>query len=152
MIPEPVLAPGIAFTPKSCNMVVMRRVLSILLALAFGLGPVAFAIGYDEDASLPACCRRHGTHHCGMSDTGRAYMTTVLNRTASFSAPTHCPFYPHTFGILSAVHALLVAGSSLPAEAPVSRQASTHTSSERKSEAAPRASRGPPSFLSRKSC
>ena len=51
----------------------MRRLLSILLLAAFALPLVAplLALAQDPDASLPACCRRHGQHHCTMLDAGR---------------------------------------------------------------------------------
>ena len=51
----------------------MRRLLSILLLAAFALPLVAplLALAQDPDAGLPACCRRHGQHHCGMLDAGR---------------------------------------------------------------------------------
>jgi hypothetical protein len=51
----------------------MRRLLSILLLAAFAL-PIAapaLALAQDADAGLPACCRRHGQHHCGMLVPGR---------------------------------------------------------------------------------
>ncbi len=46
----------------------MRRLLSILLLAAFALPLVApaLALAQDPDAGLPACCRRHGQHHCAM--------------------------------------------------------------------------------------
>lgn len=72
----------------------MRRVFSILLALTFGFGPVAFAFGYDEDASLPACCRRHGSHHCAMSAEDRANVAQAEPDTAEFTAPAYCPLFP----------------------------------------------------------
>ncbi|GAA3747153.1 hypothetical protein [Terriglobus aquaticus] len=46
----------------------MRKILAIVLLLVFGL-PSALpllAAGQD-DAGLPACCRRAGKHHCAMS-------------------------------------------------------------------------------------
>lgn len=48
----------------------MRRLLSILLLAAFTLPLVAplLALAQDPDAGLPACCRRHGQHHCMMLD------------------------------------------------------------------------------------
>jgi len=48
----------------------MRRLLSILLLAAFALPLVApmLALAQDPDAGLPACCRRHGQHHCTMLD------------------------------------------------------------------------------------
>ena len=49
----------------------MRRVLAILLLAAFGLPVVAplLASGQDLEQSLPACCRRHGAHHCMIGAT-----------------------------------------------------------------------------------
>jgi hypothetical protein len=91
MIPEPVLSPGsLAHLEVGITSFQMRRVLSLMLAIAFGLGPLAFAIGYDDGASLPACCRRHGAHHCAMavqSDSGN-------EQTVEFTAPSHCPLFP----------------------------------------------------------
>jgi hypothetical protein len=71
----------------------MRRAFSILFVLLFGLGPLAVAIDGD-DASLPACCRRHGAHHCVMPDAVLARMSQAMLRTPAFSAPSHCPQYP----------------------------------------------------------
>jgi hypothetical protein len=42
----------------------MRRISAILLLVAFSL-PLIAAAFQDSDASLPACCRRAGIHHCG---------------------------------------------------------------------------------------
>ncbi|HEY2471810.1 MAG TPA: hypothetical protein VGI45_28750 [Terracidiphilus sp.] len=86
----------------------MRRVLSILLALAFGLGPVAFAIGYDESTSLPACCRRQGAHHCAMSPKARAYIARALGKTPAFTSPTQCPLYPVHGNASPISHAALI--------------------------------------------
>lgn len=69
----------------------MRRVLAItlLLALAAPLAqPVFAAATRDPEASLPACCRRHGAHRCAMM----AAMLRALNHPAFASRP--CPFYP----------------------------------------------------------
>jgi hypothetical protein len=44
----------------------MRRVFSIFLILFFGLGPLSALVEGSDDASLPACCRRLGAHHCAM--------------------------------------------------------------------------------------
>src|SRR5215471_8525816 len=85
----------------------MRRVLSILLALAFGLGPVAFALGYDESSSLPACCRRQGAHHCVMPSDARAYLRGLSQRPA-FTPPTQCPVFPAHGNASPVSHAALV--------------------------------------------
>ena len=51
----------------------MRRLLSVLLLAAFALPLIAplLALAQDPDAGVPACCRRHGQHHCAMVDSGR---------------------------------------------------------------------------------
>ncbi|MGA7244411.1 MAG: hypothetical protein WBX19_14585 [Terracidiphilus sp.] len=71
----------------------MRRAISILFVVLFGLGPLAATIDGD-DGSLPACCRRHGAHHCAMSDTILARAVQAALRTPGFTAPSHCPQYP----------------------------------------------------------
>jgi hypothetical protein len=81
----------------------LRKLLSIALLVVFGL-PFAsslLALSPTSDANLPACCRRHGKHHCSMSAEQRA---RLLSDTPSFTAPPeHCPFAP--------AHAFLVPGS-----------------------------------------
>ena len=50
----------------------VRRILSILLLVFFGLPVVAplLAMTTDAEAGLPACCRRNGAHHCSMMNMG----------------------------------------------------------------------------------
>jgi hypothetical protein len=96
----------------------MRRVFSIFLILFFAVGPLsAFADGGD-DAGLPSCCRRHGTHHCAMDAQKMAMKTGVaVDSTTSFSAPPTCPLYhgPALF-TLTPAHALTAAAASIRAE------------------------------------
>jgi hypothetical protein len=68
----------------------MRRALAIALLIAFSSPLVVplFAATRDPEASLPACCRRHGKHHCSMM---MAMLAT--DRGPAFQAPP-CPFYP----------------------------------------------------------
>lgn len=74
----------------------MRRVLSIALALLFSLGPLAATFRASDDTRLPACCRRHGAHHCAMSDDAMARgIEGNAASKPSFAAPSHCPLYPH---------------------------------------------------------
>jgi hypothetical protein len=66
----------------------MRRILAILLLVAFGL-PIAapaFAMTDSAEAHLPACCRRDGAHHCAMF-LGQAPGAPAVRST--------CPNYPH---------------------------------------------------------
>ena len=71
----------------------MRRLLAILLLCVFGL-PMAtplFAAAVDQDAGLPACCRRHGAHHCsmsGMESSGHSHGTQLT------ALREKCPAYP----------------------------------------------------------
>src|SRR5258708_3320183 len=89
----------------------MRRILAITLLLAFGWPLVAplFAATSDPQASLPACCRLHGAHHCTMTaspgtETGPA-----------FKAPP-CPFYP------AAISPVRIADASLASSLPPSAE------------------------------
>jgi hypothetical protein len=74
----------------------MRRVLSIVLLLFFGIGPLpAASFGATDDARVPACCRRHGAHHCAMSKENAAQMVRSDSGSTLFlSAPSRCPWYP----------------------------------------------------------
>jgi hypothetical protein len=65
----------------------MRRLLAMLLLAAFGLPVAASALvlAQENEAHLPACCRRHGAHHCAMA-VGQASNTPALSAL--------CPHYP----------------------------------------------------------
>lgn len=71
----------------------MRRLISITLLLLFSF-PVAaplFALGGDAESQLPACCRRHGKHHCMMSVEE---MQALLNGHHFTAVRSRCPLYP----------------------------------------------------------
>jgi len=72
----------------------MRRALSIILGLIFGFGPLTPVFGASEDARLPACCRRHGAHHCAMAEAMVKSQRENVSRTPVFAAPLHCRNYP----------------------------------------------------------
>ena len=72
----------------------MRRGFSIFLILFFGLGPLSAFVDSSQDAGLPACCRRHGAHHCTMYAEIMAMRAgRSIDPTPSFSAPPTCPLY-----------------------------------------------------------
>jgi len=72
----------------------MRRGLSIILVLFFGLGPLAATLSADDESRLPLCCRRHGAHHCAMSDAMMARrIQAAYGSTPIVTAPTYCPAY-----------------------------------------------------------
>ena len=68
----------------------MRRCVSILLLLIACVGPLSALLPGSEEARLPACCRRHGAHHCSMPEaaTGPASGAEHL-----LSASRQCPLY-----------------------------------------------------------
>ncbi len=93
----------------------MRRALSIVLVLLFGLGPLSATIEASDDARLPPCCRRHGAHHCAMAGAMIARMAQAASGAPAFTTPSHCPFYPcNASAILAPVYALASAAASLP--------------------------------------
>ena len=73
----------------------MRRALSILLVVVFGmpaLVPLLGAVAPDE-ANVPACCRRHGQHHCLMSDSEWSTLQARGVAAPQFRAPApKCPY------------------------------------------------------------
>jgi hypothetical protein len=88
----------------------MRRVLAITLLLAF-VSPLVVplcAATADPEASLPACCRSHGKHHCAMM-----HMMLMASSGPVFSAPA-CPRYP------TAIHLPALATAMLTAVRPLS--------------------------------
>ena len=126
----------------------MRRGVSIVLLLFFALGPLTAALQADElDARLPACCRRHGAHHCAMSDAMMAKVGAAAAGQPIISAPSHCPYYPQgSFATLSPIHAFAPVPNSLPAllmqdHSPVAARAAARMSQLRT-----RADRGPPAL------
>jgi len=126
----------------------MRRGFSIFLILLFGLGPLSAFVDGSEDASLPPCCRRHGTHHCAMA-MQMAAMARIPDPHPAFSAPLTCPNYPGpTIAILMPSHALTV----LPAQFRDAGAQRLLVAARRMAKPAPpdpdHAGRGPPLHLS----
>ena len=125
----------------------MQRGFSIFLILFFGLGPLSTFIDGSEDASLPPCCRRHGTHHCAMSMRMAAMAHLPPDPRPAFDVPLTCPLYPGTwFAMLMPAHALAAAPATPQAVcthslAPIFLRATTHSSPNRT-----HAGRGPPAI------
>jgi len=123
----------------------MRRALSILLILFFGLGPFAATLSASDESSLPACCRRHGAHHCAMS----ARTIAVLLETAAgqhlLTAPASCPYFPgYTVAPNTTVLALAVAPTGLPVLLAAPHSPAASRAAARLSQVRTRAGRGPP--------
>lgn len=93
----------------------MRRGLSILLVLFFALGPLQGVLEGSDDASLPACCRRHGAHHCAMTEQMMAMMAQSSDSTPFVAAPGTCSSFPNSVpGISTPSHALPTSQFGLP--------------------------------------
>src|SRR5262249_49252306 len=71
----------------------MRRAFSILFVLLFGLAPLGPILDGD-DPSLPACCRRHGEHHCAMSSSRPSQARGFESEDAALTGLSHCPMFP----------------------------------------------------------
>ncbi|MGB8096140.1 MAG: hypothetical protein WCF17_03220, partial [Terracidiphilus sp.] len=71
----------------------MRRPLSILIVALFAVGPLSVLLPGGTELQLPACCRRHGKHHCAMYATMAAAMAAPPPGTFWLIAPNRCPLY-----------------------------------------------------------
>ena len=127
----------------------MRRGLSISLMLLFCFGPLAGAFQAGSEQSLPACCRRHGMHHCAMAMQMAAMLAQQASgKTTSLTAPLTCPVFPGFLaGPSTPAHALAASAAGLPAlltqsHTPASASSSALTGSIRAG-----AARGPPASI-----
>jgi hypothetical protein len=90
-------------------MIEMRRVPAILLVFLLGfplIGPALFA---DAESNLPACCRRDGKHHCGMTD--RDVADAPSSGVAVDALRAKCPFFPNGGAVVPHSETALPAGS-----------------------------------------
>jgi len=88
----------------------LRRFLAIALLAVFGLPFVSplLAMTARSEANLPACCRKHGKHHCMMSVVERNQLD---GGEPAFTAPLEkCPYAPAA--ILSTHHPTKLASPS----------------------------------------
>jgi hypothetical protein len=73
----------------------MRRGIALALMMIFSSLLMTPLFAPDADANLPACCRRHGTHHCMMR------MSENSDNPGFSSVSEKCPCFPAATG---AVH------------------------------------------------
>jgi len=121
----------------------MRRILSLVLLAAFGLPAVAPALtlGQDTENSLPACCRRHGVHHCmGDMQHSPSSAPAFSERCPSFPQPSTSPGQLASFALISAPRLAIEAHTSALLQKPTATpHSSAHEFALYK--------RGPPSHL-----
>lgn len=126
----------------------MRRALSIFLILLFWLGPLATLLPGWEDARLPACCRRHGVHHCAMSTGAVGMMGETGSSEHALRAPSTCPAFPgSTDATITSAQALTVAAVSMPALLAQRHSPAAGRADARISQIRTRVGRGPPADL-----
>ena len=124
----------------------MRRSLSILLVLIFGLGPLSSTLEASEDLRVPACCRRHGAHHCAMSS--RMAERIAESGETILTAPATCSSYPDSSAATISVSPALTAAS--VSLAGLFAEARTHSADRATvlvSQISTRAGRGPPAAI-----
>jgi hypothetical protein len=68
----------------------MRRTIALALTMLFCWTPIAPFFAPDAEANLPACCRRHGQHHCTM----RALERSGGKQGGFSSLSENCPCAP----------------------------------------------------------
>ena len=91
----------------------MRRWISVSLVLFFGLWPLTGALEASDDSRLPACCRRHGAHHCAMS---MQIAKALPDGMPAVTAPMYCPLFPGLLaGLWAPAPALAAPMAGLPA-------------------------------------
>jgi hypothetical protein len=123
----------------------MRRPLSILLILFFGLGPLAATLSASDESRLPSCCRRHGTHHCAMSARMAAEMADSTSGKPILTAPATCPYFPgYTVAPTTTILALAPAPVALPVLLANPHSAACARAAARLSQIRTRAGRAPP--------
>ena len=122
----------------------MRRALATLLLVVFSLPLIAPALASTpDDAQLPACCRRHGKHHCAMyREMGRMPSPfVVISEKCPYTPFGHAPFVvPHPLAAPTR-HALALAAPG-PAALVRAAEAGYRISADRT-----RHKRGPPQPL-----
>ena len=124
----------------------MRRGLSIFMVLLFGLGPLAATLEASDQSRLPACCRRHGAHHCTMSPGAMGRMAEQSPTGApSLTAASHCPCFPgYTAAPTAPGHALAAASTALPVLLSQPHSPASTRGAALLSQILTRAGRGPP--------
>ena len=125
----------------------MRRFVSISMFLLLWLGPLAAILPANAESRLPACCRRHGAHHCAMSaELAAKAAQAPPGSTPVLTGPSHCPYFPGSIAATTTpVHALAASSVNLPALLAMAHSPEASRTVARLSQIRTRAGRGPPS-------
>jgi hypothetical protein len=90
----------------------MRRSIAHSLLMIFSLLLMAPLFAPDTEASLPACCRRNGKHHCMM----RGMEQSSSKEPGFTSVHEKCPCLPESTGAVHAAKFIPEAGQHFYAE------------------------------------
>lgn len=127
----------------------LRRLLSLVLLAAVGLPTIApaLALAQDPEAGLPACCRRHGQHHCSMM---MERMAQLARQSSQLQIGAVCPCYPkHAVAPVVGAHLLILHEPQLVAVFSASLMPAARAETHRRiSRDRSRYKRGPPSLIS----
>ena len=123
----------------------MRRWLSVLLVLFFGFWPLSGMLEASDDTRLPACCRRHGTHHCAME---LQLALLAASSTPALTAPPTCPLFPgFKAGASIPSHALAASAAEVRGLTVQDRALLAGPANAQRTPISTRAGRGPPDSL-----
>ncbi len=129
----------------------MRRVSAILQVFLFSFSLLGPALLVDSESNLPACCRRNGKHHCGMTAAEMADMAqTPPSGPAAGARRAKCPFFPSGGAVLPHPGAALLAAPQQASVSTVGQTAAPPHAGRAYRISFDRAhpKRGPPSLLS----
>lgn len=124
----------------------MRRIVGTFLILLFWAGPLAAILPGSAESRLPACCRRHGAHHCTMPGDPAAEQGDGSGQV--FKAPSRCPQFPHAAAFTFPTLAFAITSANLPSPLVQILSPRAIQASARLSQLRVHADRGPPSPLS----
>lgn len=126
----------------------VRRLASILLVCMFGFSLILPALSVDAAANLPVCCRRTGSHHCGMSaeDSAPGPSSVPLADALRFK----CPFFPGSGAVVPNAGAAVLSAFAATGVPVLSRFANTdrRAAGYRFTSFSSHCKRGPPGLLS----
>jgi hypothetical protein len=127
----------------------MRHGLSVFFVFFYGLGSLMAIVDTGAESRLPACCRRHGAHHCAMSDAMKTRMVQASSASAPvLTIPAHCPLYPaDSCAITAPVYALAPSPTGPPIELAQFHVYSLCSAAAQTSRIKTRTDRGPPTHL-----
>jgi len=118
------------------------------MILLFWLGPLSVLLQADDESNLPACCRRHGMHHCAMAAATNGSRFVRPGSLPQAAPPSHCPMYPGSSAASTVpVYALLAPAAGLPVLLAQSHSPAAGRAVARQSQLRTRANRGPPASL-----